>query len=332
MKALVLEGKDLPLQIKTIQDPLLKANKIQIRIKAAALNHRDLWITKGQYAGIQYPLVLGSDGAGVVEKVGQGVSGSLVGTHVIINPSFNWGEDEDAQGKEFKILGLPDNGTLAELVNIPEEYVHPMPAHLTFAQAAALPLAGLTAFRALFKRARTKPGDRVLVTGIGGGVAQFALQFAHKTGCEVWVTSGSDAKIKGAIGMGAKGGANYKEEGWAKQLREAAGNFDVIIDGAGGAGFSDLTELAANGGRIVIYGGTRGTLDKVSPQRIFWKQLSILGSTMGSPSDFHNMLRFVNEHEIVPVIDEVFPFAEAVQAFAKMEAGTQVGKLVVEVS
>ncbi len=330
MKALVLEGKDIPLQIKTLPDPLLKAGRLQIRIKAAALNHRDLWITKGQYAGIKYPLVLGSDGAGIVEKVGAAVSQEWMGKAVLINPSFNWGEDEDAQDSEFKILGLPDNGTLADLVNVPLEYVHPMPAHLSFAQAAALPLAGLTAFRALFKRARTKAGDRVLVTGIGGGVAQFALQFAHKSGCEVWVTSGSDAKIKSAIGMGAKGGVNYKTEGWAKQLKEAAGSFDVIIDGAGGAGFADLTDLAGNAGRIVIYGGTRGNLEKVSPQRIFWKQLSILGSTMGSPSDFHNMLRFVNEHEIVPVIDEVFPFEEAQQAFAKMEAGTQVGKLVVE--
>lgn len=331
MKAIVLEGKDLPLQIKTVSDPLLKTAKVQIRIKAAALNHRDLWIAKGQYAGIHYPIILGSDGAGIVERVAKDVPESLVGTKVIINPSFNWGEDEEVHGKDFKILGLPDNGTLSELVNVSLEYVHPMPEHLTFVQAAALPLAGLTAYRALFKRAHTQAGDRVLVTGIGGGVAQFALQFALKVGCEVWVTSGSESKIKAAISMGAKGGGNYKEDGWGKSLREAAGNFDVIIDGAGGSGFADLTELAATGGRIVIYGGTRGNLDKVSPQRIFWKQLSILGSTMGSPSDFHNMLRFVNDHGIVPVIDEVFSFEEAIQAFAKMDAGTQAGKLVVEV-
>jgi zinc-binding alcohol dehydrogenase/oxidoreductase len=332
MKALLLEGKDKPLQIQTVADPLLKAGKVQIRIKAAALNHRDHWITQGQYANIQFPLILGYDGAGIVERVGKDVPPALVGTNVIINPSFNWGEDDDAQGKDFKILGLPDNGTLAEFVCIPQEYVHPMPAHLTFVQAAALPLAGLTAYRALFKRARLKAGDRLLVTGIGGGVAQFALQFALKLGCEVWVTSGTESKMKAATGIGAKGGANYKEDGWAKKLREASGNFDVIIDGAGGSGFADLVELGAPAGRIVIYGGTRGTIDKVSPQRIFWKQLSILGSTMGSPSDFHNMLGFVNAHEIVPVIDEVFPLEEAQQAFDKMAAGTQVGKLVVEIA
>lgn len=331
MKALLLEGKDQPLHIKTVADPLLKAGMVQIRIKAAALNHRDLWVTKGQYAGIKYPIILGSDGAGIVEKVGKDVPQSLVGNAVIINPSFEWGEEEAAQGKDFRILGLPDNGTLAELVNVPIEYVYPMPAHMTFVQAAGLPLAGLTAYRALMTRARARGGDKVLISGIGGGVALFALQFAVKLGCEVWVTTGSETKLRRAIGMGAKGGGNYKSEGWAKQLREAAGLFDVIIDGAGGPGFADLLDLAAPGGRIAIYGGTNGNIEKLSPQKLFWKQVSILGSTMGSPSDFHNMLRFVNTHAIVPVIDEVFPFEEATLAFAKMDAGTQIGKLVVEI-
>lgn len=330
MKALVLEAKGQPMSIQTLPDPALRAGVVQIRVKAAALNHRDLFITQGQYANIKYPLVLGSDGAGVVEKVGSDVPASWIGKSVLINPSFNWGEDEEVQAKEFKILGLPDNGTLAELVTVPVEYVHPIPEHLTYVQAAALPLAGLTAYRALFSRANLRAGDRVLVTGIGGGVAQFALQFALKAGCEVWVTSGDASKLRLAEGMGAKGGANYKEEGWATKLRERSGLFNVIIDGAGGPGFVDLLELAAPAGRIAIYGGTRGAMDKVSPQRIFWKQLSILGSTMGSPSDFLNMLHFVRDNGIVPVIDEVFPFAEALDAFAKMEAGTQVGKLVVE--
>jgi zinc-binding alcohol dehydrogenase/oxidoreductase len=331
MKAVVFAGKDKPLQITDVELPLLKAGLVQIRVKAAALNHRDLWISKGQYAGIQSGTVLGSDGAGIVEKVGKGVPESLIGTSVLINPSMNWGEEEGYQGKDFKILGLPDFGTLAEYVLVPVENVHPMPAHLTFVQAAALPLAGVTAYRAMFARARTRPGDRVLVSGIGGGVAQFALQFALAAGCEVWVTSGSEQKLRASIGFGAKGGGNYKEEGWAKKLKDAAGGFDVLIDGAGGPGFSDLVDLALPGGRIAIYGGTRGNFEKVSPQKIFWKQLSILGSTMGSETDFHNMLRMVVDHQIVPVIDEVFPFAEALGAFEKMDAGTQVGKLVVEI-
>lgn len=331
MKALILAGKDQPLQIDTVADPLVKAGTVQVRVKAAALNHRDVWITKGQYAGIKYPIILGSDGAGVVEAVGRDLPADWLGRDVVVNPSFDWGTDEAAQGKEFRILGLPDNGTLAELVNVPVAQVHAMPAHLTHVQAAALPLAGLTAYRALFSRAQLRGGDRVLVTGIGGGVALFALQFARAAGCEVWVTSGSPQKLRQAEGLGARGGANYREEGWARRLKEAAGTFDVIVDGAGGPGFADLVDLAAPGGRIAIYGGTAGTIDKLTPQKIFWKQLTICGSTMGSPGDFYNMLRLVEAHKIVPVIDEVFPFADAAQAFEKMDRGGQFGKLVVEI-
>jgi zinc-binding alcohol dehydrogenase/oxidoreductase len=332
MKAILLESKEKGLSIQTVSDPLLKAGMVQLKLKAAALNHRDLWISKGKYAGIKYPVILGSDGAGVVERVGKDVPEDLLGQSFLINPSFDWGHEEDFQGKDLKILGLPENGTLAELVNVPLAMLHPKPVHLTFAQAAALPLAGLTAYRALYKRARLKGNERVLVTGIGGGVALFALQFALISGAEVWVTSGSDSKISFAEGLGAKGGANYKSAAWAKDLKEKAGMFDVIIDGAGGPGFSELLDLAAPGGRIAIYGGTAGSIDALSPQKIFWKQLSILGTTMGSPSDFHNMLRLVNDHEIVPIIDEVFAFGEFGQAFSKMEGGKQVGKLVIEIS
>lgn len=331
MKALLLEGKNQALKVKEVADPLLKAGTIQVQIKAAALNHRDLWITKGQYAGIKYPIILGSDGAGIAQKLGKDVPERLLGTSVIINPSLAWGDEEAAQGKDFRILGLPDNGTLAQVINVPQDYVHAMPEHLTFVQAAALPLAGLTAYRALCTRARTRAGDKVLVTGIGGGVALFALQFALKLGCDVWVTTSNEAKMKRAIALGATGGGNYKEEGWAKKLREVAGGFDVIIDGAGGPGFADLVDLANPGARIAIYGGTAGNIEMVSPQKIFWKQLSILGCTMGSPSDFHNMLHFVNKHAIVPVVDEVFPFTEAADAFAKMATGSQFGKLIVEI-
>ncbi len=330
MKALLLEGKNQALHIKSVADPLLKAGMIQVKIKAAALNHRDLWITKGQYAGIKYPIILGSDGAGIAQKLGKDVPERLLDTSVIINPSWAWGDEEAAQGKDFRILGLPENGTLSELIHVPQEYVHAMPEHLTFVQAAALPLAGLTAYRALCTRARTRAGDKVLVTGIGGGVALFALQFALKLGCEVWVTSGNMDKLKRASALGAAGGGNYKDSDWSKKLKEAAGGFDVIIDGAAGAGFADLIDLANPGARIAIYGGTAGNIEQVSPQKIFWKQLSILGCTMGSPSDFHNMLHFVNKHQIVPVVDEVFPFAEAADAFAKMASGSQFGKLVVE--
>ena len=328
MKAVVLEGKDLPLVVRDVPKPLPTPGMAVVRIIAASLNHRDVWISIGQYAGIQYPLVPGSDGVGVVEAVARNVDPNWVGKQVIINPSHQWGASEVAQGDAFKILGLPDQGTLAELVAVPVEYLHELPAHLTAEQGSALPLAGLTAFRALFSRARVQPGERVLVTGIGGGVALFALQFAKAAGCEVWVTSSSNAKLQAAEGLGANGGMNYKEDGWRKALQAKAGLFDVIIDGAGGAGFGELLNLASPGARIVIYGGTAGNIESISPQKLFWKQVSIMGSTMGSMADFHNMLRFVAANQIVPVIDEVFPVAEAQAAFDKMAAGKQFGKIV----
>lgn len=332
MKALVLSKKNAPLTAKNVPDPLLKAGQIHILVRCAALNHRDVWIAKGMYGGLKYPVIPGSDLAGEVEEVGTGVDSTWVGRKVIVNPSHNWGSDEAFQGKEYKILGMPDAGALAEIVAVESEYVHPMPEHLSYAQAAALPLAGLTAWRALVSKARTQAADKVLVTGIGGGVALLALQMALGLGCEVWVTSGSPHKLKAAKAMGATGGANYKDENWSHELKTRAGGFDVIIDGAGGPGFSDLVSLANSGGRICVYGGTAGNYMALSPQKIFWKQLSIFGTTMGSATDFHNMLRFVNEQKLVPVVDEVFAFEEAEQAFERMEKGGQFGKLIVEVS
>jgi zinc-binding alcohol dehydrogenase/oxidoreductase len=331
MKAWILSAASQPIALQSADLPAMPAGHARVRIHATALNHRDVWISKGQYAGIQYPIILGSDGAGIVEAVGQAADNAWINQAVLINPSFNWGADEACQGDQFEILGLPQNGTLAEYVAVPVDYLHLKPAHLSMAQAAALPLAGLTAFRALVSRARVQPGEHVLVTGIGGGVALFALQFALAIGCKVWVTSGDDNKIRAAVALGAQGGVNYRQPNWRKDLQAQSGPIDVVIDGAGGPGFAELMNIAAPGARIAIYGGTAGNLDGLSPQRIFWKQISILGSTMGSAADFHNMLRFVDRYGIIPVIDEIFPFEEADQAFQKMSEGKQFGKLVIDV-
>lgn len=329
MKALYFEAADKPWSIKEVADPTPTKGMLVVRMKAAAFNHRDIWISKGLYPGIKFPIIPGSDGAGIVEKVGYGVAPDMLGRKVLINPSHNWGDGERFQGKDYEILGLPNNGTFSELVRVHPKYVHDIPIHLSYEQAAALPLAGLTAYRAVFSRAKTRSSDRVLITGIGGGVALFALQYCVEEGCEVWVTSGSPDKIRKAIGLGAKGGINYKKDRWHKELKEMAGEFSVIVDGAGGNGFAQLVDLASMGGRIVVYGGTTGNYDKVSPQKIFWKQLTIMGSTMGSEADFYSMVEFVRKKEIVPVIDEIFPFTEAVQAAEKLSQGKQFGKVVV---
>ena len=307
--------------------PVPAADEVVVGLRAAALNHRDVWIKTGQYAGLKWPCIPGSDGAGVV------TAGDPVwrGREVIINPSFNWGDQESAQGPTFTILGLPRDGTLAEQIAVPVAQLAEKPAHLSWEEAAALPLAGLTAYRALFARARLQAGERVLITGIGGGVALFALQFAVAAGAEVWVTSSSAEKIAGAVALGAKGGFDYKASGWTKPALATAGAFDVVVDGAGGEGFDALLDLVAAGGRVVFYGATRGNPPGFTLRKVFWRQISLLGTTMGSPGDWTAMVALVNRHRIKPVVSAVFPFTRAGEAFALMERGGQFGKIVVRI-
>ena len=316
----------------TAPEPQPAAGEAVVAIRAAALNHRDVWIKTGQYAGLKWPCQPGSDGAGVVMAVGDGVDAAWIGREVVINPSFDWGSDEQTQGPNFTILGLPRAGTLAEKISVPVAQLSEKPAHLSWEEAAALPLAGLTAYRALFARARLRAGERVLVTGIGSGVAWFALQFAVVCGADVWVTSSSAEKIAKAIALGAKGGFHYTRVGWAVEATKIAGMFDVIVDSAGGAGFGDLIDLAAPGGRIVFFGGTRGNGPALPLRKIFWRQLSLLGTTMGSPANWSAMMEFVALHRVRPVVSEVFPLARAAEAFALMERGGQCGKIVVRIS
>jgi zinc-binding alcohol dehydrogenase/oxidoreductase len=301
-----------------------------VQIKAAALNRRDYWITIGKYAGIKYPTILGSDGAGVVTEVGSDADKHWGGKDVIINPGYGWGDNPDFQSDDFKILGLPDDGTFAEYVKVSTQNLHTKPIHLNWEQAAALPLGGLTTYRGLFVKGKAKKGNKVLVTGVGGGTGAIALQFAIAAGCEAYVTSGSDEKIEAAKKLGATGGVNYKATDWAEQLAKLAGGFDVIIDSALGAGFAKLPDICNPGGRIVIFGGTAGNVPELNGRKIFWRQLQIIGTMMGNAEDFKAMLDFVNEHKIVPVVDEVLPLAEGDKAVKKMEHSSQFGKIVLQ--
>ncbi len=328
MKAMVLESRGALFVLRDVAMPVLKEDDVLVKLQASALNHRDYYIQQGTYPRTTYPIIIGSDGAGVVEDVGTNVSRSLIGTEVVINPSHHWGDNPNVQHKDFKVLGFPDNGTLAEYITVPARYMYPKPSTLTFQEAAALALVGLTAYRALFTRAKLQPGERVLVTGIGGGVAVTALQFALAMGATVWVTSSSEEKIRKAVAMGASGGVNYNVPTWGDELRKRAGGFDVIVDGAAGQGFATLLDVAAPAGRIVVYGSVGGKIQNAEAARIFWKQLSILGSTMGTEEEFAAMLRFVERHTIKPVIDSVFPLAEAEKAMQRMASGRQFGKIV----
>jgi len=335
MQALQLDAIHQPATLREVPTPTPGPGEILVKIHAAALNHRDVWIQKGQYAGIKLPCTLGADGAGEVAAHGENVPGTApaVGTRVLIYPGLRWGNNPRTQAKDFVVLGMPDPGTFAEYITLPAEYIFPLPAHLSFEQGAALPLAGLTAYRAAFTRAQVQPGERVLVTGVGGGVALTAMQLCVARGTEVWVTSGSEEKIARAQAFGAKGGIGYKAENWVKTLtQQAGGPFDVIIDSAAGAAFGALLDAAAPGGRIVFYGGTLGNIPNVPPAKVFWKQLSILGSSMGSLQDFAHMLALVAEKGLMPVVDEVFPIAEGEAALRRLEAGAQFGKVVLKIA
>jgi len=329
MRALVLTGKGMAPVWQEVADCRPGVGEAVVRLHSAALNHRDVWIQKGQYAGLKYPIVPGSDGAGIVMPGGD--AGEWAGREVIINPALHWGEHPAYQDPvNFRILGLPDDGTLAEYVRVPVKNLVRRPQHLSFEEAAALPLAGLTAFRAVMTRAQVLAGERVLITGIGGGVALFALQFAVAAGAKVYVTSGSDEKIARAMTMGALGGANYQNAGWVEAVLSLAGGFDVCIDGAAGDGLNDLLDLMTPGGRLVLYGATRGNTREVVARRIFWKQLNVLGSTMGSPADFAAMVALLETHMIRPVVDKVFAPEEGAAAFRRMDEGHQFGKIVVK--
>jgi len=328
MKATVLTEVKKPLIVQQLPDPVATPGQAVVRLKAAALNHRDLWTQLGLYPNIKVPITLGSDGAGIVTSAGTPADQSWVGREIIINPSLDWGADPQAQGPDFRILGLPDHGTFAEQVSVPVANLAPKPAHLSWEQSAALPLAGLTAWRALFTRAQLKSGERVLVTGVGGGAALFALQFAVAAGAQVWVTSGSPDKISRALKLGARGGVNYRDADWVETLQKQAGRFDVIVDSAGGDGFAKLIDLTAPGGRIVFFGATTGNPKALDLRKCFFRQINLLGTTMGSPADFAGMVKFVDAHKIVPVVDKVFPLDETDAALCHMEAGAQFGKLV----
>ncbi|NNE00785.1 MAG: zinc-binding dehydrogenase [Pirellulaceae bacterium] len=332
MKALTLTEIKSPLVLQERDDPQPGDQEVVVRINAAALNRRDYWITQGMYPGIECPVVLGSDGAGVVEQTGAALGNYWDQREVILNPGFDWGDNPRVQSDAFKILGMPQDGTFATHVVVPAEALHLKPSHLSWEEAAALPLAGVTAYRAVFTQGGLQPGETIVINGIGGGVATFALQFAVAAGADVWVTSSSEEKITRAVAMGAKGGFDYTSDDWGRALTSQAGAPDLIIDSAGGSGYDTLLKIAAPGARIVNYGSTAGPPEKLDLFKVFWKQLTVQGSTMGSPADFAAMLELVDEHKIRPVVDEVAPLAQGNAVVSQMKSSPQFGKYVLVVN
>jgi NADPH:quinone reductase-like Zn-dependent oxidoreductase len=331
MKAVFLTGSQAPLIIKEVPTPVPGPGQLLVKLAFSALNHRDVWIQKGQYAvaSATEGLILGSDGFGIVEAGGDNTASSWIGKEVIINPSHDWGNNPAAFGSSFTILGNPNPGTFAEYIAVDQKYVHEKPAHLSPIEAAALPLAGITTYRALFTRAQVKAGEKVLVTGIGAGTALLALQQALAAGAEVYVTSGSEEKIEKAKALGATAGFNYKADNWVALAKEVSGGFDVVIDSASGDGFGKLVEILKPGGRLVFFGGTGGPIGNIIPAHVYWKNISILGTTMGTEEEFKSMLHFIEQHQVKPIVDKVFSsLHDAQEAVSYMAQGKQFGKIV----
>lgn len=313
------------LRYEEAPDPVAGPGEVLVELRTAAVNRRDLLVRNPPGPAYQFPLPLvpGSDGAGVRRDTG---------AEVIIYPGLGWGDREAAAGPQWRILGGPDDGTYAELVKVPAENVFPKPPGLSWDEAAAFPLVGLTAYRGLFPVGGLRATETLLVLGAGSGVSTFAVQLAALEGARVLVTSSSAAKIERAKELGAAAGVLYTEEDWVEQVRALAGGegVDVVFDSVG-ATWPESLRCLRRGGRLVVMGATGGPSAELDVRFVYLNWLSILGTTMGSARDFAGLLRMVDAGTLRPVIDSVRPLAEAESAHERMKAGEHFGKLVLAI-
>jgi zinc-binding alcohol dehydrogenase/oxidoreductase len=317
MKAIRIheDGGPEVLRYEDVPDPVPGEGDVLVELRAASLNHLDVWMRKG-LPSVPKPRILGADGAGV-----------LAGTdeRVVINPGI-W------ENGKMHIVGETRDGTNAELIAVPAAFVHPIPGDLSFEEAAAFPLTFETAYRMLVTRARLQAGEWVLVWGVGGGVATAALALAKALGANVIVTSSSDEKLARAAELGADATVNHATGDVVAAVKGVTGGgAHVVVDDVGEATWKRTLDAARPEGRIVVCGATTGPNPPAALHRVWWKQLSILGSTMGTPEDFQGVWDLIDAGKVRPLVDSVFPLAEAAQAHERLEAGLQLGKIVLRI-
>jgi NADPH:quinone reductase-like Zn-dependent oxidoreductase len=320
------DGGPEVLVLEEAPDPEPAPGEVLVRLRATALNHLDVWIRKG-LPSVPKPRILGADGAGVVEALGDGVTGFDLGERVVLNPGI------EAGGGRIHVLGEHGDGTNAELIAVPATNVHPIPESLSFEEAAAFPLVFETAYRMLVTRAGLREGEWVLAWGVGGGVSTAALAIGKALGARVLVTSSSDAKLERARELGADATVNHATgdvKAAALEATEGRG-VDVVIESVGEATWTTSLQVAAPGGRITVCGATSGPNPPAALHRIWWKQLSILGSTMGTGEDFAGAYELVTSGRARPVVDSVLPLEEIRTAHERLEAGEQLGKIVLTI-
>lgn len=345
MRALALTRLGGPQSLAVLdlpEPPMPGEGQVRIRIHAAALNHLDLFLTEGiKGITLVFPHVVGTDGAGEIDAVGPGAR-FTVGERVAVNPGISCGKcdvcrsGEEPYCREFQILGEHRPGTCAELLNVPERNVTAIPSDMTWAEAAAFPLANLTAWRMLVTRAKLTGGETVLIWGAGGGISLAAIQLAVELGARVIVTGSTEAKLDKALSLGAEMGFNHRDESpdtIVKRIRQAlGGGVNVVVDTVGEKTWDASLKALAPGGRLVTCGATTGPMVSLDIRRLFWFQWSVLGSTMGTRAEFAEMMEKVNQKKLWPVVDSVIPLAEGRLAYERMARGEQIGKLVIEVS
>lgn len=319
---------------------LASPDDVRVRVQAAALNHLDLWVVEGvPGVRINEGWILGSDCVGIVDAVGPNVTNVRPGDRVVLNPGVSDRTCEYCRTGDnplclqYRILGEHRPGVIADFVVVPEVNALAIPASIDNPTAAAFPLATLTAWRMVVSRARVRAGDRVLIQGIGGGVAQASLLIAKLLGAQVWVTSGSDAKLERARLLGADEGINNRNSDVAKEIRGRTGKrgVDVVIDCVGEATWASSLGALGKRGRLVTCGGTSGPNLYTDVRRLFWNQWTIMGSTMGSDSEFAAIVGELRAGRLRPVVDSVFPIEQGREAFERLESGQQFGKVVISV-
>jgi NADPH:quinone reductase-like Zn-dependent oxidoreductase len=343
MKALAFTEFGGPdrLQLQDMPDPQIGADEVLIRVRACALNHLDLFVREGIPAlKTPLPFWTGCDIAGDVAAVGGHVKDVTVGERVCVNPNLNCGRcefclrGEDSLCVRYGILGEHTPGGLAELVKARGDRVLKLPTHVSYEDAASFILTNMTAWRMVVTQGQVRPGQDVLILGVGGGVSSTAVQIAKLCGARVFVTSSSEAKLERALALGADVGINYAKEDWAKAVfdRTSRRGVDVVIENVGQATWKQSLRALCKGGRLVTCGATTGPLGETDIRIVFWNQLHIVGSTMASTREFHDVMRLFFAGRLKPIVDEVVPLKDGAAAQQRLAEGKQFGKIVLRVA
>ncbi|MRG85678.1 zinc-binding dehydrogenase [Salinibacillus xinjiangensis] len=329
MKAIVHKEKAglQGLALQEMEEPKVSAQQVKIKMKTGGMNRRDLIVTQKHGTELP-PLIMGSDGAGIIEEVGEDVNGLSVGDEVVINPGLGWKENSDAPPEGFEIMCNPDHGTFAEYVVISAENVEKKPKHLSWNEAGVLSLAALTGYRALFTRGQLKKGDTVMLPGIGSGVLTFVMLFAKAVGARVIVTSRSEEKRQKALELGADVVIPTQSD-WNQELKNE--KVDLLIETIGRATMNKSLHIIRRGGTIVTFGATTEDEIEMDIRQFFYGQFNLLGSTMGSHEEYKEMLGFIETHNIKPVVDRVFKLSEYDEAFPYLRDSKNFGKIAIEI-